>query len=157
MFGHEKGAFTGAVGRQAGKFGLANEGTIFLDEVGELSPSVQAKLLRVLQDKRLHVPVGGTPGRRPPDARDDRGNQRGPRRATVQEGRIPGGSVSTGCRWSPSMVPPLRESVRRTFIDLVKVLLNAHQPRDCTARSSGLAMDVMNAISTLYRLARKRA
>ncbi len=58
MFGHEKGAFTGAVTRQTGKFALANDGTIFLDEVGELSLSMQAKLLRVLQEKEF-IPVGG--------------------------------------------------------------------------------------------------
>jgi len=57
MFGHEKGAFTGAVGRQEGKFSLARGGTIFLDEVGELSPSMQAKLLRVLQYKEFN-PLG---------------------------------------------------------------------------------------------------
>ena len=58
MFGHEKGAFTGAINKQAGKFSLANNGTIFLDEVGELSLSMQAKLLRVLQEKEF-IPVGG--------------------------------------------------------------------------------------------------
>ncbi len=58
MFGHEKGSFTGAINRQAGKFELANGGTIFLDELGELSPTIQAKLLRVLQEKEF-TPVGG--------------------------------------------------------------------------------------------------
>lgn len=58
MFGHEKGAFTGAISAQPGKFSLANNGTIFLDEVGELSPSIQAKLLRVIQEKEF-IPVGG--------------------------------------------------------------------------------------------------
>jgi transcriptional regulator with PAS, ATPase and Fis domain len=58
MFGHERGAFTGAVGARAGMFQLANGGTIFLDEVGEMSPTLQVKLLRVLQDRELR-PVGG--------------------------------------------------------------------------------------------------
>ncbi len=58
MFGHEKGAFTGAVAKQPGKFALASEGTIFLDEIGELSMTMQAKLLRVLQEKEF-TPVGG--------------------------------------------------------------------------------------------------
>ncbi|MGE5258582.1 MAG: sigma 54-interacting transcriptional regulator, partial [Hyphomicrobiales bacterium] len=50
LFGHEKGAFTGAVGRKIGKFELADGGTIFLDEIGEMNPAMQAKLLRILQE-----------------------------------------------------------------------------------------------------------
>ncbi len=50
LFGHEKGAFSGAVARRIGRFELANHATIFLDEIGELAPSVQAKILRVLQE-----------------------------------------------------------------------------------------------------------
>jgi transcriptional regulator with PAS, ATPase and Fis domain len=57
MFGHERGAFTGAIGARAGMFQLANGGTIFLDEVGEMSGNLQVKLLRVLQDKEVR-PVG---------------------------------------------------------------------------------------------------
>ncbi|WP_413287985.1 sigma-54-dependent transcriptional regulator [Bdellovibrio sp. HCB337] len=59
LFGHEKGAFTGAVERKIGKFQMANNGTLFLDEIGELKPEMQVKLLRVLQEKKF-TPVGGT-------------------------------------------------------------------------------------------------
>ena len=58
LFGHEKGAFTGAVQRRIGRFELANGGTLFLDEVGELLPDTQAALLRVLQERELER-VGG--------------------------------------------------------------------------------------------------
>ncbi|NTW56154.1 MAG: sigma 54-interacting transcriptional regulator [Chlorobiaceae bacterium] len=58
LFGHEKGSFTGATERRAGKFELANGGTIFLDEIGELPLELQAKMLRVLQEKELER-IGG--------------------------------------------------------------------------------------------------
>lgn len=59
FFGHEKGAFTGASERKIGRFQLANNGTLFLDEVGELRPEMQVKLLRVLQEKKF-TPVGSS-------------------------------------------------------------------------------------------------
>jgi DNA-binding NtrC family response regulator len=59
LFGHERGAFTGAVGRTKGKFELAHGGTIFLDEIGDISPKLQSDLLRVLQE-RSFFRVGGT-------------------------------------------------------------------------------------------------
>ncbi len=58
LFGHEKGAFTGAAARRIGKFEAADKGTIFLDEIGELAPGVQVKLLRVLQEKEFER-IGG--------------------------------------------------------------------------------------------------
>jgi DNA-binding NtrC family response regulator len=59
LFGHERGSFTGAMARRLGKFELADGGTVFLDEIGELSPATQGKLLRVLQERSFHR-VGGT-------------------------------------------------------------------------------------------------
>lgn len=58
LFGHEKGAFTGAIARKIGKFEEANGGTLFLDEIAELSPTIQSKILRVLQEREL-TRVGG--------------------------------------------------------------------------------------------------
>ena len=62
LFGYERGAFTGAVGRREGRFARARGGTLFLDEIGELTTSVQVKLLRVIQEGE-YEPVGGNPVR----------------------------------------------------------------------------------------------
>jgi DNA-binding NtrC family response regulator len=62
LFGHERGAFTGAVGKREGRFARARGGTLFLDEIGELTASVQVKLLRVIQEGE-YEPVGGNPVR----------------------------------------------------------------------------------------------
>jgi transcriptional regulator with PAS, ATPase and Fis domain len=59
LFGHEKGAFTGAIRQRKGRFELAHRGTLFLDEVADLGPAIQAKVLRVLQEKEFER-VGGT-------------------------------------------------------------------------------------------------
>ena len=61
LFGHVKGAFTGAIHDRKGRFGLAEGGTIFLDEIGEISPAMQVKLLQVVQEKWF-MPVGGERG-----------------------------------------------------------------------------------------------
>ena len=63
LFGYKKGAFTGAVSDKQGLFDVAHEGTVFLDEVGELPPTIQVKLLRVIQE-RTYVAVGGTEEKR---------------------------------------------------------------------------------------------
>ncbi len=61
LFGHEKGAFTGALNRKIGKFELADTGTLFLDEIGEMSPGMQAKMLRVLQEGSFYRVGGNVP------------------------------------------------------------------------------------------------
>ncbi len=61
LFGHEKGAFTGAVGERKGRFELAHGGTLFLDEIGDISPAFQAKLLRVLQEREFERVGGNRP------------------------------------------------------------------------------------------------
>jgi transcriptional regulator with GAF, ATPase, and Fis domain len=63
LFGHERGAFTGAVTRKIGKVELAEAGTLFLDEIGDLSPAAQAKLLKVLEERTFER-VGGTQSRK---------------------------------------------------------------------------------------------
>src|SRR5262244_1632757 len=63
LFGHEKGAFTGAIVRKAGRFEVADKGTLFLDEIGDLPPELQAKLLRVLQEGEFER-LGSTQTRR---------------------------------------------------------------------------------------------
>nr|WED69171.1 sigma-54 factor interaction domain-containing protein [Pectobacterium colocasium] len=63
LFGHKKGAFTGALADKVGLFEQANGGTLFLDEFGELEPSIQVRLLRVLQEGTF-IPVGGIKNKR---------------------------------------------------------------------------------------------
>ena len=93
LFGHERGAFTGAVARRDGRFEQADGGTLFLDEIGEIPPATQVKLLRVLQERELRA------RRRQPDGQGRRAHRRRdqprPRAERVKQGALPRGPLST--------------------------------------------------------------
>ena len=105
LFGHEKGAFTGAEARRIGKFELADKGTIFLDEVGEMDISLQAKLLRVLQGESIERVGGSEP--LAVDARVVAASNRDLRKA-VEDGRLRE-DLYYRLNVFPVHIPPLRE------------------------------------------------
>ena len=113
LFGHEKGAFTGAAERRIGRFELADTGTLFLDEIGEIPPSTQVKLLRVLEERKL-TRVGGT-NQIPIDVRVVAATNR-PLRESVEEGRFRA-DLYYRLNVLSIYLPPLRD--RRTDIPLL--------------------------------------
>lgn len=115
LFGHEKGAFTGAIEKRKGKFEQADGGTIFLDEVGELPPAIQVKLLRVLQEKEIEYVGGQSPVKI--DVRIVAATNRNLEKE-VAEGRF---RLDLYYRLSvfPITLPPLRE--RKTDIEALAV------------------------------------
>ncbi len=138
LFGHEKGAFTGAVSRQPGKFELAEDGTIFLDEIGELSPNMQAKLLRVLQEKEF-IPVGG---KHPIST-----NARVIAATNINfEERVKSGEFREDLFYRLQVVtihlPPLRER-KEDLLDLVRNLLDRIN-RELGRNVNQISMEVMN-------------
>ena len=106
LFGHAKGAFTGAVADRRGKFETANGGTLFLDEVGDMSVKTQAKVLRALQEQVVE-PVGGHSSVRV-DVRVHRRDEQGPRRGDPRAARFRE-DLFFRLNVIPISVPPLRE------------------------------------------------
>jgi transcriptional regulator with PAS, ATPase and Fis domain len=139
LFGHEKGAFTGAVRKQLGKFALAENGTLFLDEVGELSPAIQAKLLRVLQEKE-YIPVGSS--------KSFKTNARvvAATNNDLQE-KVRLGLFRKDLYYRLQVVnidiPPLRERIE-DLMDLIQTLLGRIN-RELHNNVSSLSMEVINA------------
>lgn len=120
LFGHEKGAFTGAESRRIGKFELADGGTIFLDEVGELDPALQAKLLRVLEDETVERVGGHSPIKL--DVRVVAATNKDLEKS-VEDGSFRG-DLFYRLNVFPVVIPPLRErrgdigSLARHFVDV---------------------------------------
>jgi transcriptional regulator with PAS, ATPase and Fis domain len=136
MFGHERGAFTGAIGQRAGMFQLANGGTIFLDEVGEMSPTLQVKLLRVLQDREVR-PVGADRTFRV-DVRVIAASNK-ELAAEVEAGRFRE-DLFYRLQVIPIVMPPLRE--RRSDVPLlVRYFLEKHNRK----RSAGRPAEITEA------------
>src|SRR5262249_31403940 len=105
LFGHEKGAFSGAIGKRIGRFELAHGGTIFLDEVGEIPLEVQVKLLRVLQEREFDRVAGTSPIKAAVriSAATNRDLQKAVREETFREDLFYRLTVS------PIALPPLRQ------------------------------------------------
>ena len=137
MFGHERGAFTGAATRQPGKFALACGGTIFLDEVSEMSPAMQAKLLRVLQEREF-TPIGAKQSQHT-DARVIAATN-----VDLVE-KVSEGTFREDLFYRLQVVsihlPPLRDR-REDILDLVQVLLSRIN-RDLNSGVTSVAMEVI--------------
>ncbi|MBC8029932.1 MAG: sigma 54-interacting transcriptional regulator [Pyrinomonadaceae bacterium] len=140
LFGHEKGAFTGAIAQRRGKLEVADGGTVFLDEVGELTPMIQAKLLRVLQEREFER-VGST---RPikVDVRIIAATNKD------LEAAIKSGGFRQDLYYRLNVVsiamPPLRE--RREDISLLASFFTVKYSNQCKRRVSGISPEARNAL-----------
>lgn len=141
LFGHVRGAFTGAVGNKKGRFALADGGTIFLDEIGVITPAVQAKLLRVLQEREFE-PLGSEVTVRV-DVRVIAATNRDLRQL-VGEGRFQE-DLYYRLNVIPIVVPPLRERPE-DIPSLVEHFIRRHASR-AGKRIEGIAADAMKTLS----------
>jgi formate hydrogenlyase transcriptional activator len=140
LFGHLKGAFTGAIERRIGRFELADGGTIFLDEVGELPPETQVKLLRVLQEQEFE-PVGSSRSVRV-DVRVIAATNRDLQDA-VQAGTFRA-DLFYRLNVFPVELPPLRE--RRSDIPQLAMFFLAHYGRKLGRSMEGIAQAAMDRL-----------
>ncbi len=141
LFGHEKGAFTGAVARRAGRFEQADGGTLFLDEVGELPPETQAKMLRVLQSGEFERVGGGRPLRT--DVRIIAATNRDLER-DVRAGRFRS-DLYHRLAIFPIVLPPLRE--RREDIPLLAAYLVTRKARRLGRKVEQIPDEVLNRLT----------
>ena len=141
LFGHMKGAFTGALERRTGRFELADGGTLFLDEVSELPPDTQVKLLRVLQEQEFE-PLGSSRTVRV-NVRIIAASNRDLEKA-VQEGRFRA-DLYYRLNVLPIVLPPLRQ--RRTDIPLLAAFFVERFARQFGKQVTGIAQDTMDLLS----------
>jgi transcriptional regulator with PAS, ATPase and Fis domain len=140
LFGHERGAFTGANARKEGRFSLAHRGTVFLDEIAELSPAIQAKILRVLQTREFE-PLGGTRTLKV-DVRIIAATNR-ELEAMVREGRFRN-DLYYRLNVFPMVLPPLRE--RLEDLPVLALHFLAHYQEKSGRRIKALAPAVLTAL-----------
>jgi two-component system, NtrC family, response regulator AtoC len=140
LFGHLRGAFTGATNDRRGRFELAGRGTIFLDEIGDTSPAFQAKLLRVLQDREFY-PIGGEKPRRT-EARVIAATHR-PLEQLVRSGQFRE-DLYFRLRVVEIAVPPLRE--RRDDIGALAAHLLAKAGKELHKEGASLSADALRAL-----------
>jgi two-component system response regulator AtoC len=140
LFGHEKGAFTGAISRRKGKFEAAHGGTLFLDEVGDIGPKLQLDLLRVLEERRFHRVGGNEPIE--VDVRIIAATNRDLRRA-AREGKFRE-DLFYRLNVIPILIPPLRD--RREDIPLLVETFVERLAVEMKRPIEGLSPEAMSAI-----------
>ncbi|HEY3445290.1 MAG TPA: sigma-54 dependent transcriptional regulator [Myxococcales bacterium] len=140
LFGHERGAFTGAIKKKLGRFELADGGTLFLDEIGEISPSIQTKLLRVLQQKEFQR-VGGEETIHV-DVRVVSATNRD-LKAEVEKGAFRE-DLYYRLHIVPLHIPPLRERPG-DVVELANWFVSKHAPR-VNRKVKGIAEDAQRAL-----------
>jgi DNA-binding NtrC family response regulator len=140
IFGHEKGAFTGAVERRAGCFELAEEGTLLLDEIGEMPMATQAKLLRVLEDRKLRRL--GSKAETPVDVRVIAATNKDPQHA-VSSGQLRGDLFYRLNVFNIQM-PPLRDHASDIPEIAARMIEDMNQRHGCSV--SGIASELMDRL-----------